>query len=198
MSEEVQKRYTIDEFIGIYDNFFDESYIDAVIDFFEKCDRDGMAQPSSDDKLDRDMDEVFFNDPALVQRMPDNFAGYFYKVLWDEMYPLYVDKFNILKRPRMTAMLVKMKRIKPSGGFHSWHCEGFEPVPQRQLVVQLYLNDVDEGGETEFLYQSKRIKPKRNRALIWPADWTYTHRGNPPLGKQVKYILTTWLTEVPN
>jgi hypothetical protein len=57
------------------------------------------------------------------------------------------------------------------------------------------MNDIDDAGETEFLYQNMRIKPKKNKLLIWPADWTHTHRGNPPIGNTDKYILTTWLLE---
>jgi hypothetical protein len=56
----------------------------------------------------------------------------------------------------------------------------------------LYLNDVEEGGETEFLYLKKRIKPQQNRLLIWPAGFTHTHRGNPPLSNN-KYIITGWV-----
>jgi hypothetical protein len=56
----------------------------------------------------------------------------------------------------------------------------------------LYLNDVEEGGETEFLYQKTRIKPERNKLILWPTSYTHIHRGNPPLSGE-KYILTGWV-----
>ena len=56
----------------------------------------------------------------------------------------------------------------------------------------VYLNDIEDGGETEFLYQSRRIKPVTGRAVLWPAGYTHTHRGNPPL-KDAKYIITGWV-----
>ena len=62
----------------------------------------------------------------------------------------------------------------------------------RLALVLLYLNDVAEGGETEFLYQSLRIKPKKGTVIICPTDFTHTHRGNPPLSK-TKYIATGWV-----
>jgi hypothetical protein len=62
----------------------------------------------------------------------------------------------------------------------------------RMMVFSLYLNDVAEGGETEFLYVKKRISPKAGRLMIWPPGFTHTHRGNPPLTEE-KYILTGWL-----
>ena len=44
----------------------------------------------------------------------------------------------------------------------------------------LYLNTLtdEQNGETEFLHQEKRIQPKENTMLIWPAGFTHTHRGN--------------------
>ncbi|MDB4343231.1 2OG-Fe(II) oxygenase [bacterium] len=60
----------------------------------------------------------------------------------------------------------------------------------------LYLNSVNQGGETEFLYQSKRIKPKQGRILLFPTSYTHVHRGNPPL-KGNKFILTGWVEMVP-
>lgn len=55
----------------------------------------------------------------------------------------------------------------------------------------VYLNDDYEGGETEFLYQKKRINPKRGRLIIWPSGFTHTHRGGLVL-KGTKYIITGW------
>ena len=62
----------------------------------------------------------------------------------------------------------------------------------RAFVFSVYLNDVEEGGETEFLHFSKRVKPKTGRIVIWPAAFPYIHRGNPPLSGE-KYILTSWM-----
>ena len=62
------------------------------------------------------------------------------------------------------------------------------------MVVIIYLNDGYGGGETEFLYQSLRIEPKMGKVIIFPAGWTHTHRGNPPIGGN-KYILTSWVEE---
>ena len=84
------------------------------------------------------------------------------------------------------------QKTKPSQGFHIWHCENSSwPNKERLLAWMIYLNDVEEGGETEFLYQQKRFTPKKNTALIWPGSWTHLHRGNPPLSGN-KYILTGW------
>ena len=56
-----------------------------------------------------------------------------------------------------------------------------------------YLNDVTEGGETEWYYQKLKIKPKKGLTVIWPADWTYQHRGIPSKTHH-KYIITGWFS----
>ena len=74
-----------------------------------------------------------------------------------------------------------------------WHCENAEmKARNRILAFSVYLNDVAEGGETEFLYQKCRFKPEKNTMLVWPAQFTHIHRGNPPLSND-KYIITGWI-----
>lgn len=88
---------------------------------------------------------------------------------------------------------VKLQKTMPTEGYHVWHCENSAIASKGRAVAWiLYLNDIEEGGETEFLYLSKRIKPKTGRLVIWPAGWTHTHRGNPPLEGE-KYIITGWM-----
>ena len=87
-----------------------------------------------------------------------------------------------------------LQKTCPTKGFHHWHCENSSwHDAARWVAWMVYLNDVEEGGETEFLYQSLRIKPKKGMAVIWPGTYTHLHRGNPPL-KGDKYILTGWFT----
>lgn len=87
----------------------------------------------------------------------------------------------------------------PSGGaFFSWHTErGNMNVLARHLVFMTYLNDIDDCGETEFYHQMIKIKPEKGLTLIWPADWTFTHRGIPS-PSQEKYIVTGWFNYVNN
>ena len=89
---------------------------------------------------------------------------------------------------------LKIQKTLPTEGYHVWHIEhgkGFDNEP-RAFVFSVYLNDVEDGGETEFLHFSKRVKPVKGRIVIWPAAFPYVHRGNPPLSGE-KYILTSWM-----
>jgi hypothetical protein len=62
----------------------------------------------------------------------------------------------------------------------------------RHVMCTIYLNDGFAAGETEFLYQSRKIVPKTGSLLIAPAAFTHTHRGNRPEGGD-KYIATSWI-----
>lgn len=83
------------------------------------------------------------------------------------------------------------------GNYGYWHSEVYpqqgsvEPL-HRALLFMFYLNDVSEGGQTEFFYQNKSIQPKTGRMVIAPAYFTHTHRGCVPVSND-KYILTSWI-----
>ena len=103
------------------------------------------------------------------------------------LYPVLISKGTSLYSVRQ-----KLQKTPISGGFHTWHCENYDMAHiHRILAWTIYLNDVEEGGETEFLYQSERVKPVKGRTLIFPAGFMHTHRGNPPISNE-KYILTGW------
>ena len=63
------------------------------------------------------------------------------------------------------------------------------------LVFMTYLNDVEDGG-TFFKYQNIKTKAKKGTTLIWPTDFTHTHKGEIST-KSHKYILTGWLGFIP-
>ena len=88
-----------------------------------------------------------------------------------------------------------MHRYEPPGeGFHVWHAD-WGPwggaATHRLVVGMLYLNDVREGGETEFYHQGISIQPKQGTIVVWPAYFTHTHRGNAPISN-TKYIINKW------
>jgi hypothetical protein len=98
------------------------------------------------------------------------------------------DYFKVLEQ-------INVQHYQPGGGFKRWHTErdcARLPMVARHLVFMTYLNDVTDGGETEFYYQKIKIKAEKGLTLMWGVDWTFTHRGivSPT---QDKYITTGWL-----
>ena len=88
---------------------------------------------------------------------------------------------------------VKIQKTLPGQGYHRWHCERDSVINARRLLlVMVYLNGDIEGGETEFIYQHKRVEPQEGRMVICPSTFTHTHRGNPPLNS-AKYMINGWM-----
>ena len=86
-----------------------------------------------------------------------------------------------------------------NGGYHAWHTERMAANPNiissRHLTFITYLNTVDDKGETEFLHQKISVKAEKGLTIIWPVDWTFTHRGIASPSEE-KYIVTGWFNFV--
>ena len=73
-----------------------------------------------------------------------------------------------------------------------------QKIESNKFSVNL-LHGITGSGKTEVylrcieqcLYLNKRVNAVQGRVIIFPAAYTHTHRGNPPIG-QTKYIGTSW------
>jgi hypothetical protein len=87
----------------------------------------------------------------------------------------------------------RIKRYRPGKG------EEFGPhvdisgaaMATRMIAVLWYLNDVEAGGETEFLSLGLSIRPRKGRVLVFPPTFLYPHAGRPPRSG-VKYIVGSY------
>lgn len=85
-----------------------------------------------------------------------------------------------------------MKRYKPTGDeCFQLHFDSIGEKANRYLVFLWYLNDVDEGGGTEFPELGITIQAKAGRLVVFPPYWMYQHLGQPPISND-KYILSTY------
>lgn len=81
-----------------------------------------------------------------------------------------------------------------AGEYYHWHVDADNlQLASRQLVALWYLNDVEHGGETEFLHQNVKVRPQQGKLILFPPFWTHEHRAV-TIEKGVKYIATTWIT----
>jgi len=187
----------IDNMDGIEEYFdvFDKNYCDACIQAFEDMHsrnitfHENSIGKNADDRVMYDWspgNQTYHMDPSLVE--------HFYKGI-HAAYEKYAEKYDILKRLfQHTPKGMGIQRTSPHQGYHAWHNEaGCNSTATRVLTYTLYLNDVEEGGETEFLYQGVKIKPVTGKVSIFPASYTHPHRGN-PIYKGYKYIITGWYT----
>jgi hypothetical protein len=198
MNEIIKKRHVeLKDHIGIYDGYIPDMECDKAIQFFEKQNALNKAY----DRLQSENANLNFkNDKAItLNEHIDTWFEEFKPLLvnFDMALRHYQDATGVLTAYGIDGFKythLKIQKTLPTQGYHVWHLEhgtGRENS-QRALVFTIYLNDVEEGGETEFLHQSIRAKPVKGRCVIWPAAFPYVHRGNPPL-KGEKYIMTSWL-----
>ena len=186
-----------DDAVGVFDGFFGDDVINRYLYWFKGLEDAGVTyqrQASTDEKEDESYDS-FFGSYYTGSFHIEPCAKQFLDIFWEQVYPRYTRKYGIIdKLEPHNITEIKIQKTKPGEGYHVWHAEhsGSRLTKNRLLVFSLFLNDIEEGGETEFLYLKKRFKPIKDRLLIFPAGFTHTHRGNPPLSGD-KYILTGWV-----
>lgn len=188
----------IDDFIGVFDGVNTPKECQKAIQHFELLKSRNLVhsrQQLSDGPTFEKHDETAFllEDDVLELTWGQPMMDVFVDAVW-KCYKEYADKYSILSTAEKHGMVsIRLQKTVVGGGYHRWHFEqAASAVSRRMMAWILYLNDVEEGGETEFLYQSKRVASKTGRLLMFPAGFTHTHRGNPPLSGE-KYILTGWL-----
>ena len=89
----------------------------------------------------------------------------------------HMENINVLEYP-------------PSEGFFDRHSDGGRSNP-RAMSALLYLNDVEEGGETWFDKFELMVKPEQGKLILFPANYPYTHQALPPVSGY-KYVAVTW------
>tara|TARA_B100000287_G_C20277909_1_gene640763 strand:- start:44 stop:628 length:585 start_codon:yes stop_codon:yes gene_type:complete len=107
----------------------------------------------------------------------------------------YLENYGISDKIRLTMKEpINLQHYAPNEGFFAWHFErSCYQSHQRALVFMTYLNDVNDGGETEFHFQKQKIKPVKGKTVIWPTDFTHLHRGVTSPTEH-KYIATGWFS----
>ena len=105
-----------------------------------------------------------------------------------EEYSNYVpDCFRKYIRNESKDTGYQIQRTEP-GGFYRWHNDSNDQC--RMVTFLWYLNTIKEDGYTQFC-NGLKVQPERGKIMIFPATWTYIHRGYPPKN-EVKYICTGW------
>ncbi len=103
--------------------------------------------------------------------------------------------FSALKKIRSEGF--KIHKYPRNEGFFEWHVDNYNlSVSARVLSCVWYLNSLSEGGETEFMYQKRAVKPEEGKLLLFPPGFEYVHRGMPSNEKD-KYIVVTFVEHAP-
>jgi len=174
----------------------DLSVCDELIEYFENSENkmEGMVWRDTENTPRIDKDE---KDSVDIDLRGDTEIGQKYVSQLQQVLDMYSIKYKSANEVAWFSIeSINVQKYPPGGGYKKWHKErsgGLSPGVYRHLVFMTYLNDIDDEGETEFLYQKLKVKPRKGLTLIWPADWTHTHRGI-PTPTETKYIVTGWYT----
>lgn len=106
------------------------------------------------------------------------------------------DGYSILQSPKLLIPSMQMQKYNKNVGKYVYHndyqCD-FNKKKMRQITFLWYINDVEEGGETQF-WENIKVKPTAGKLVLFPAHWTYPHKANVPISDD-KYIITGWVYE---
>ena len=181
-----------DNFIRTYDKVLTKDIYDQLMTVTDK-----KAVYDVDRTVERRKD--FVEDAQiLIEPIYPDLAHKITDLVMNRMVVPYFQNFPTAKvGGKWTSGSTLFQRTEPGQGYHIFHAEATGWYnSMRVLAWMIYLNDLpdeDDGGETEFLNQKCRFKPKKNLGVLWPGGITHLHRGNPPL-KRTKMILTGWIT----
>ena len=181
-------------FIGAW-QLAEEALMDEVIELFEanpQRHRPGMISAGQNETLKNSADmtihprdlQVKEFDPMrrYVDLLADCFRDYAqqWPFVAHQLEPLEMGSFNLQK-------------YGVGQHFSHVHSERTELQTAHRLFAWMtYLSDVDGGGETEFVHFDLSVRPLKGLTLLWPAEWTHAHRGQPVLRGE-KYIVTGWM-----
>ena len=121
-----------------------------------------------------------------------------FKKYFNELHKCYVDyqqQWPFVKSifSSVDIGVFNIQKYNPGDHFSHLHCERTSLNSLHRLFAFMtYLNDVEDGGKTNFNYYGIQVKPEKGKTLIWPAEWTHAHTGE-VLKSGIKYIVTGWL-----
>lgn len=200
----------MEEYIYINDNSFSKEICNDIIDMFEnqedKCDGvtfgglDKNVKDTIDFRIPIDESNPHFIKwqkirDLLKNELTRNLNIYIKKI----SEPLLLDIQNSTRKYQFfnhtsncdTYMIQKYNKNKGRYIYHDDAHIEWNTKRYRILTYIWYLNDVYDGGETEF-FGKLRIVPRAGKLVLFPSTWCYPHRGRVPISDN-KYIITGWI-----
>ena len=181
-------------FIGCW-NLENNKLCNEITSFFERnknLQKTGVSGQGINLKIKKTTD-IYIN--------PDNLKKPQFQILQkyiNELHKCFLDyqnQWTFLKSMLKTVYVpgFNIQKYSPGGHYASVHSERTSLETLHRLFAWMtYLNDVDDGGQTNFSHYGIKIKPQTSKTLIWPAEWTHAHTGE-VLKSGTKYIVTGWI-----
>lgn len=189
------------KFLEIFDNNLSPYFCRHVIKRFEKDERScpGRTAMGLNTGVKDSQDLLISNhldwkkeDSTFFEKLSPVLDEYYMKHFIDPISTK--NRSNWREKTNLTDKGYQIQRTTPDQTGFVYHHDGSAEDSFRRIITYLwYLNDIPEdgGGTTEF-YDGTIVQPKEGRLILFPANWTAMHKGNPPK-KINKYIVTGWV-----
>ena len=175
-----EPNFEIEDFIGVFPDAINPKFCDYLVEYIDQSSH-VMGDRNYTHVKDKQICLDAFS-PGEAKNLMEFVNGCLY---------YYINEISYLTNFNFVSAVVLLQKTEPTQGYHMFHGENLNwNLQNRTMAWMAYLNDVPEGGETEWLYQKRRIKPEKGTVVIWPGSYTHLHRGNPPMSD--KYIATGW------
>ena len=186
---ERKKKTKFSDFIYIKRGALPKSFCDNVIEKFEQDDRKRQGQVGSGVHL-----EIKRSSDLSITELEDwkSYDQAFFRCLNTQLkkyirfLPEEYVKYSALNELGNDTGY-QIQRTQP-GDYYIWH---HDQTKSRLVTFIWYLNDVKDGGYTEFI-DGTRIQPEAGKLIIFPATWDFLHRGVSPK-TETKYLCTGWV-----
>ena len=171
----------IDDYIKVYDNVISKKTCSKIIEYYKQSDPE---------YVNNDFRPKFHHltlPPTMSKDLLELVRGYLVR---------YADSTGLTnwipKQYAVEDFRIKRYRKGTDDQFAPHVDVGDHASARRFLAFFLYMNTIEEGGETEFVSINKKVKPKQGRLLIFPPLWNYPHQGRPVVSGD-KYIVGSYL-----
>lgn len=195
----------MDNFIYLIDNNLDEIFCDNLIKKYENDKNKYIGVVGRNGTINKELKNTtdlqisrYQNwkneDTILCQALNKGINEYIDNILNNltniNIFNINLNIFSKIYNNNDTGY--KIQKYDRDKGYYNYHNDFEYSVKGVRVITFIwYLNDVEEGGETEFI-NGTIIKPKKGQLLLFPSDWTYMHKGNMPLSND-KYICNGWI-----
>ena len=178
----------------IYESTIPLDVCDQLIDFYHTSEefekRSGQISNIAGSNPDH-KESIDLSIPINYAKFDQRLDNYF--VLLHQSFLSFFEKYKQAELPSVISNVFNIQWYPPNGGYKIWHFErtNQKHSRKRHLVWMTYLTDNPDGG-TEFYFQDLYIPAEKGKTIIWPAEWTHTHKGRVDSNLE-KMIITGWM-----
>lgn len=187
----------IQDLIVEFKEFISCEKCDEMIDWFE-TNSDLQLNGSISGTIDNNHDNYVMLDFKKAKQSnppPDHPISH---LMTNIIFDAYKTYFDIRPAPELNicARDYSIRVYNKNEGYFKPHVDqDAGGTISRVFAIIMYLNDVTEGGETEFPHYSIKVKPEKGKVLIFPCNYLFPHQGNMPISND-KYIATSFINYI--